>query len=150
MREFTTATTRGRAGVPNPVDIEFKLDDDVLIARAPTTGQIALFVQGGRGGGIRSIESLFEFFSDVLDDADWSKVEVKLRDGMDVDLLAEISNYLIGEWSGRPTTPRTASSRTRNGTGPRSTVKRQAAVSTSSRSRSTASSTRSNGGARRA
>ena len=53
-------------------------------------------------------------------------VEDKLRDGMDVELLAEITNFLIGEWSGRPTTLSSVSSPTRNGTGPRSTVKRPA------------------------
>ena len=103
MKEFTTAATRGKPGVGNPVPIEFKVDDDVLTARAPTTGQVALFISHGRGGGIASIESLFEFFSDILDDDDWKVMEGKLRDGMDVELLAEISNYLIGEWSGRPT-----------------------------------------------
>ena len=139
MREFSTAATRGKAGVPNPIDIEFKLDDDVLTARAPTSGQVALFVQHGRGGGVQSITSLFEFFSDVLDDHDWALVEEKLRDGMDVDLLSEISNYLIGEWSGRPTKLSSVSSPTPNGTGRKSTAKRPAAMRTTSRSRSTAS-----------
>ena len=57
MREFTTAATRGKPGVRNAVDIEFKLDDDVLTAHAPTTGQVALFIQHGRGGGMRSVTS---------------------------------------------------------------------------------------------
>lgn len=146
MREFSTAARRGRAGVPNAIDIEFKLDDATLTARAPTAGQVALFVQGGAGGGLRSIQSMFEFFSDVLDDDDWEIVHDKLRDGMDVELLAEISNYLIGEWSGRPTQPSPGSSPTPNGTGRRSTVKQPAKARTTSRSRSTASATRSNGG----
>jgi hypothetical protein len=140
MREFTTAAGRGRAGVPNAIDIEFKLDDDVMTAHAPTSGQVALFVQHGRGGGLASVTSLFEFFSDVLDDADWSKVEIKLRDGMDVELLSQIANYLIGEWSGRPTKLSSVSSGTANGTGRRSTAKQPAKVArTTSRSRSTAS-----------
>jgi len=139
MREFTTAATRGKAGVTNPIEIEFKLDEDVLTAIPPTSGQVALFVQHGRSGGISSVTSLFEFFSDVLNDEDWKIVEDKLRDGMDVELLAEISSYLIGEWSGRPTKPSSVSSRTRNGTGPKSTVKRPAVARTTSRSRSTVS-----------
>jgi hypothetical protein len=139
MREFTTAATRGKAGVPNPIDIEFKLDDDVLTAHAPTSGQVVLFVQHGRGGGISSVTSLFEFFSDILNDADWKLVEDKLRDGMDVDLLSEISTYLIGEWSGRPTKRSSDSSPTRNGTGRKSTVKPPRAVRTTSASRSIAS-----------
>jgi hypothetical protein len=146
MREFSTAAARGRPGVQNAVDIEFGLDDQVLTAHAPTSGQIALYVQGGRSGGLRSVTSMFEFFSDVLDDRDWRIMEAKLRDGMDVDLMVEIASYLIGEWSGRPTKLSSGSSPTRNGTGPRSTVKRQAGGRTTSRSRSTASATRSNGG----
>lgn len=147
MREFSTAATRGKPGLKNAIEIEFKLDDDVLTARPPTTGQVALFVQKGRGGGIRSVESMFVFFSDVLDDKDWKVVEAKLQDGMDVELLGEISNYLIGEWSGRPTGLSSGSSPTRNGTGSRSTGKRQAGGrTTTSRSRSTVSATRSNGG----
>lgn len=146
MREFSTAATRGKAGVVNAVDIEFKLDDKVLTAHAPTTGQVALYVQSGRAGGIRTVTSLFEFFSDILDDTDWEVVRECLRDGMDVELLATISSHLIGEWSGRPTSLSSASSPTPNGTGRRSTAKRQAAVRTTSRSRSTASATRSNGG----
>lgn len=139
MREFETAATRGKAGVTNAIDIEFKLDGDVLTAHPPTSGQVALFVQHSRSGGIATVTGLFEFFSDILDDDDWAKVENKLRDGMDVELLADISNYLIGEWSGRPTKPSSVSSRTRNGTGPKSTAKRPAAVRTTSRSRSTVS-----------
>ena len=139
MREFSTAATRGKVGVPNAVDIEFKLDDEVMTAHAPTSGQVALFIQHGRFGGIQSVTSLFEFFSDVLDDADWRKVEAKLRDGMDVDVLSEIVNYLIGEWSGRPTRLSSVSAPTPNGTGRRSTAKRQAVARTTSPSRSTAS-----------
>jgi len=139
MKEFSTAANRGKAGVPNAIDIEFMLDEDLLTAHPPTSGQVALFIQHGRGGGISSVTSLFEFFSDVLGEDDWKKVEDKLRDGMDVELLANISNYLIGEWSGRPTNRSSASTPTRNGTGPKSTAKRPAAVRTTSRSRSTVS-----------
>ena len=146
MREFETAATRGKPGVGNPAEVEFKLDEHVLTAHPPTTGQVALFIQHGRGGGLASVESMFQFFSDILDDKDWAIVEDKLRDGMDVELLASISNYLIGEWSGRPTTPSSASSPTRNGTGPRSTAKRPRGLRTTSPSRSTASATQSNGG----
>ena len=126
MREYEVA--EGRAVFNNHADIEFKLGDDVLTAKCPTTGQLSLFFRGGNRGGIRSIEALLEFFSDVLNDADWRKVENRLRDGMDIDLLSRISNDLIGEWSGRPTPLASASSSTPNGTGPKSTGKRSAVV----------------------
>lgn len=139
MKEFTTAATRGKPGVSNATDIEFKLDDDVLTAHAPTSGQIALFVQQARSGGLSSITGLFEFFSDVLSDADWKVIKEKLRDGMDVDLLSDISTYLIGEWSGRPTKQSSVSSPTPNGTGPRSTAKLPRGARTTSPSPSIAS-----------
>jgi hypothetical protein len=123
MREFEVAT--GRAVFNNSADITFKLGDDEMTAKCPTTGQLSLFFRGGQKGGLRSIEALLEFFSDVLtDDRDWRKIETRLRDGMDVDVLSQISNYLIGEWSGRPISPPSVSSPTPNGTGPKSTVKR--------------------------
>jgi|KBSMisStandDraft_5_1062788.scaffolds.fasta_scaffold1265367_2 hypothetical protein len=126
MREYEVAT--GRAVFNNNADITFKLGDDEMTAKCPTTGQLSLFFHGGRSGGMRSIEALIEFFSDVLGDADWRKVEAKLRDGMDIDVLSEISNDLIGEWSGRPIRPSSVSSPTPNGTGRKSTVKRSATV----------------------
>ena len=124
MREFEVAA--GKAAFTNSSDIEFKLGDAVLTARAPTTGQLSLFFRRGNKGGLRSVESLIEFFSDVLDDRDWKTVEGLLRTGMELDVLAEISTFLIGEWSGRPTKPSSASTRSPNGTGLKSTVKRTA------------------------
>jgi hypothetical protein len=126
MREFEVAT--GRAVFNNNADITFKLGDDEMTAKCPTTGQLSLFFRGGTRGGLSSIGALIEFFSDVLEDADWRKVETRLRDGMDVEVLSEISNFLIGEWSGRPIRPSSVSSPTPNGTGPKSTGKRSAVV----------------------
>ena len=136
MREFEVAI--GRAGVPVAETIKFKLGKDTLSAKPPTTGQLALFLRGGRELGFESISSLFEFMSDVLDDADWRKVEGHLRDGLDVNILSNIAAYLIGEWSGRPTVPSSNSSPTRSTTGRRSTAKqRSRVVKTSSSSPST-------------
>lgn len=124
MREFEVAA--GRAVFKNDADIQFKLGDNVLTAKAPTTGQLTLFFQGGLRGGLRSVEGLLEFFSDILSDRDWRIVENHLRDGMDIDVLSNISTYLIGEWSGRPTLPLSVSTPSPNGTGPKSTGKRAA------------------------
>ena len=126
MREFEAAV--GRAVFNNDQSIQFKLGDDVLTAKSPTTSQLALFFRGGQKGGINSISALIEFFSDVLDDADWRKVETRLRDGMDIDVLNHISSYLIGEWSGRPIPLPSVSSPSPNGTGRKSTGKRSATV----------------------
>ena len=129
----------GTGGFKRGFDWEPYGNQHVLGARIYNDAPHAIYAELGRGGGISSVTSLFEFFSDVLGEDDWKKVEDKLRDGMDVELLANISNYLIGEWSGRPTNRSSASTPTRNGTGPKSTAKRPAAVRTTSRSRSTVS-----------
>jgi len=146
MREYEVAV--GRAVIVDAKDIQFKLGKDVLTAKSPTTGQLALFLRSGRGLGLGAVEGLLEFVSDILNDRDWRRVENHLRDGLDVNILSNIVNDLIGEWSGRPTTPSPASSPTPKGTGRRSTVKpRSTAKANSSRSRSTASATSSSGGA---
>ena len=132
MREFEVAV--GRAAFNNSGDVQFKLGKDVLTAKAPTTGQLTLFFRGGQKGGLRSVESLMEFFSDLLDDKDWKIIENHLRDGMDLTVLSDISAYLVAEWSGRPTRPSSDSTPSPNGTGPKSTAKRSskaAAASTS-------------------
>ena len=124
MREYEVAI--GRGVFNNSDDITFKLGDHEITAHCPTASQLALFFRGGARGGMNSIASLIEFFSDVLDDADWRRIEGLLRDGLDMEVLSTISNDLIGEWSGRPIKPSSVSSPTRNGTGPKSTVKRSA------------------------
>lgn len=119
MREFEVAA--GRSAVPNPVAISFKLGGREMTAKAPTAAQLALFVSSGRGGGLRSVQGLLSFFGDVVDDRDWRRIEELLHDGMDIDVLSEIANYLIEEWSGRPTLPSSGSSSPPNGTGRSST-----------------------------
>jgi hypothetical protein len=126
MREFEVAV--GRSVFNNDAEIEFKLGQHTLTAKCPTTGQLTLFLQGGTKGGLNSVQSLVEFFSDILSDRDWRIMENHLRDGMDIEVLSEINSYLIGEWSGRPIQLPSDSSPTPNGTGPKSTAKRDAKV----------------------
>lgn len=145
MKEFEVAI--GNAAIKDAKTIKFKLGKDTLTAQPATTGQLALFLRSGsRGTGFSSVTALMEFVSDILDDKDWARVEDHLRDGLDINVLSEIVNYLIGEWSGRPTTPSSGSSSTRTAIGRRSTAKPRSTVKTSSRSPSTVSATSSNGG----
>lgn len=146
MREFSTAANRGRAAFKDADVIEFMLDDRVLTAHAPTAGQLALFMQDARGGPMRFVAALIDFFQHVLSDEDWAYVENLLAEGMDVDDLSDIYTYLLEDWSGRPTQRSSGSTPTRSGTGQRSTVKRQPKATTRSSSRSTASATSSSGG----
>ena len=119
MREFAIAA--GRAALVKDEPITYKLGDRELTANPPSVGQLALFVMSGRGMGLGSVTGMLEFLSDVTSDKDWRYIQDKLRDGLDITVLSEVTNYLIGEWSGRPTGLSIDSSPTPNGTGPSST-----------------------------
>jgi hypothetical protein len=137
MKQFRTAARRGQAAVPNAVDIqfEFEVDEDdfrVLTAHPPTSGQVALFLSARLEGGVRTVQALFDLLAATLDQRDYDLIEAQLHDGLDIQVIAEIVEYLIEEWGARPTKPRSASSSSRKTTGARSTAKRLNAVSTTS------------------
>jgi len=128
MRQFKTAAHRGTPAVPNPVDIPFQWDEEVLTAHAPSSGQLALLLSHMADGTFRldSIGALFDFLKGVLDDGDYDIIHTDLQQGLDVQLIVELIEALIEEWSARPTTPAVVSSRSRQSTGRRSTAKRAA------------------------
>lgn len=135
MRQFTTAAKRGVSGVNNPVDIPFEWEVREgefveMVAHPPTTGQLALFMSGG-GKGIANIRALFEFLSTVLDDADYTIIEGQLRDGLDLQVIIDVVQYLSSEWSARPTQLASDSSPSPPSTGRRSTVRPLPTASTS-------------------
>lgn len=136
-KQFGTAARRGQAAVPNAIDIAFDFEvgtDEwkTLTAHPPTSGQVALFLSQQGQGGVSTVTALFDFLAAVLDQADYDVIEAQLREGLDVGVITEIIEYLIEEWGARPTQRPSASSRSRNGTGRRSTVKPLNAVSTTS------------------
>lgn len=128
MKSFETSSRRGKAAVVNPIDIEFELDGAKLTAHPPTTGQLGLFIGGNAEGGMKTIQSLFRFLRAVLDDASYKLVEDKLQEGVEISVLTDIIEYLVAEWSGRPTTRSSASSPSRKTTGTSSTAKRRSTV----------------------
>lgn len=130
MREFTTAARRGDPAVSNPVPVAFKFDDREMVAQPPTTGQLVLMIMEQGKGGTATITGLFDFLSSVLSDDDYKVIENALHDGVDILVISEIANYLIGEWSGRPTGSSPGSSGSQPSTGRRSTVKPRVAAAT--------------------
>lgn len=114
----------------NDVDITFQIDGDELIAHPPTSGQLALFLTG-TGGGVGAVQSMFDFLDAVLDEEGVDIVREKLQEGVELALITDIINYLIEEWTARPTKSSTASTASRKSTGSRSTAKpRKKAAST--------------------
>lgn len=142
MRQFTTAARRGAAAVRNPVDVtfEFEVREGEFVemtAHAPTTGQLALFMAHQLDAGSGAVRAMFNLLSAVLDPRDYRIVEQQLHEGLDVVVVTEVVQYLIEEWSARPTLPPSDSATSPPTTGSRSTGKPLAVVSNSSTSRST-------------
>src|SRR5262245_48553561 len=126
MRQFQTAAKRGAAGVSNAVDITFEYEVREgefveMTAHPPTTGQLALFMSGN-GKGMANVRALFEFLATVLVDDDYAIIEGQLRDGLDLQVIIDLVQFLSSEWSARPTAPPSVSSRSRRSTGRQSTV----------------------------
>lgn len=127
MQEFKTAV--GRVAFNEGKDIRFTIDDREMTAHPPTTGQLALFM---RTDGVRAVPQLLSFLSDVLEPNDWRWCEARIHQGVGVEVFAEVTTWLIGEWAGRPTLPATGSSDTPSDTGGSSTEKQPAKVAASS------------------
>ncbi|RPJ77445.1 MAG: hypothetical protein EHM24_00085 [Acidobacteria bacterium] len=125
MKQFKTAAHRGSPAVPNAVDIQFQWDEETLTAHAPSSGQLALLLSNMVDGNFRleSLGALFDFLKGVLDDEDYAVIHADLQQGLDIQLIVELIEALIEEWSVRPTTPAVVSSRSRPTTGRRSTAR---------------------------
>jgi hypothetical protein len=125
MRQFSTAAHRGKAAVPNAVDIQFQWDDEVLTAHAPASGQLALLLSSMVDGRVQlsSLAALFDFLAAVMDEEDFAVIRADLQDGVDVEIVVDLIQGLMEEWSARPTTPAPASSPSRTPTGKRSTAR---------------------------
>jgi hypothetical protein len=142
IKQFHTAARRGEGAVNNPVDIPFEWEVREgefveMIAKAPTTGQLALFFTHQTDAGTGGIRALFDFLSSVLSDAHYKIIEDQLHDGLDVAVVIEVVQYLTQEWSARPTKKPPSSSGSRRNGGRSSTAKQLSAVSTTSPSPST-------------
>lgn len=98
-----------------------------MTAHPPTTGQIALFL-GHQGSGAAGVRAMFELLQAVLDEADYAIIENQLRDGLDVQVIVELVQYLTEEWSGRPTSPPSVSPTSPSSTGSPSTDRPLAAI----------------------
>jgi hypothetical protein len=137
MKQFNTAARRGRSAVTNPADIDFEFEVRegeyvTMTAKAPTTGQLALFFGHQLDSGTGSVRAMFDLLSAVLDQRDYDIIEQQLHTGLDVEVVVEMVQYLVSEWAARPTTPPPGSSPSRRTTGSQSTAKQRNAASTTS------------------
>jgi hypothetical protein len=107
LKEFSTAANRVTEG-DEPEPIEFGLDGVLCKAYYPKDGQVAvLMATGGKhSSDADQIAGVINFFVGVLDDDSHSYIVGRLLDRKDPFGLTEVQNiieWLMEQWSGRPT-----------------------------------------------
>lgn len=135
MKEFTTAAERAAETDEDEVAFEFTIDGQLCRAFRPNDGQLAVLVAttGRHSSGAEQVAGVVNFFVSVLDEASHSYVVSRLLDRRhplpvqgDPDEgtvgLQDIMEWLIEQWSGRPTESRSDSASSPPSTGSRSTA----------------------------
>lgn len=135
VKEFTTALKE----LTEPQDEEgwdFTVDGQVLHAYPPDPAQLAvLMASTGRHTQIHTqIAGTINFFVEVMDEASAGYLERRLLDRNDpfgLEEVTEIMEWMIEEWTGRPTQPPSVSTRSRRSGGPKSTPRTTRSTSSS-------------------
>lgn len=125
MREFTTAVEEVVEGDEDH-GIEFKVDGVTCRAYRPGDGQLAVLMATTtkHSSEQEQIAGIINFFVAVLDDETHSYIVSRLLDRRDRFGIAQVQNimeWLIEQWSGRPTKSPTGSTPSREPDGQRST-----------------------------
>lgn len=131
VKEFVTAAkaTEGEETGVLGSDLVVTVDGREILFFAPTEGQLALFMAGASDSTsqVGSIASTINFFFSLLDDENVRYFKVRLFDRRDpfsaVDVV-DIVEYLVGEWSARPTKQPSDYMPSQSSTGQRSTARR--------------------------
>jgi hypothetical protein len=105
VKEFTTAVER--VDGDDERGFEFKVDGVLCTAYRPTESQLAvLMATTGRHSSVEEqIAGYINFFVAVLDDASHHYVVSRLLDRknpLPIEVVQNIIEWLISEWSGRP------------------------------------------------
>lgn len=108
MQEFNTAVKE----VTGETDegIAFKIDGEELRAYKPSDGQLAMLMASlGRGSSeTDSVAGVINFFVKVLDSSGAKYIENRLLDrddNFELEQVEKVMEWLVGQWSGRPTQP---------------------------------------------
>jgi hypothetical protein len=130
VREFKTAGRRAATVIEDAEPIEFKVDGDVFTAYPPTAGQMAMMLaaQADSRDVPENVAGVIDFFDGLLDDEGRDTFRRRLLDRddpFDFDMVNEIMEGLMEEWSARPTKSPSVSATSQRSGGPRSTAKRR-------------------------
>lgn len=132
MKQFKSAA-RSTAAVTNPVELDFEWDDTEFHAQPPSTGQLVLLMAVDENAPHSVLlRCCLEFFEGILGEDDYAALRDNIKNGGDINVLGEIMEWLVAEWSARPTKSRSASPRSPRSTGRKSTAKPRTEVSAAS------------------
>lgn len=127
MREFVTAANEAAetpedkaAGTP------FTVDGREYRAFKPQDGQLAVLMAttGRHSSQAEMVSGLINFFVNVLDEESHHHIIDRLLDRNDkfgIEQVQEIMEWMVEEWSGRPTRSPSVSTSSQSSTGPTST-----------------------------
>jgi len=139
MKSFSTAAKAAghQKDLPIMEDVEFEHDERTVKAFSPTGPQLALFLAawGDTAEESHRMVDTINFFSSRFSREDASYFRRRLNDPddpFDFEAMSDILVWLIEEWSGRPTTSPSDSSRWPQPTGSVSTAGPQDAALTPS------------------
>jgi len=106
IKEFTTAAKTAAGQIEDP--IEFSLDDQTLRAYRPTEGQMALLMMalGRHTSEATKVAGAIDFFVSIMDQPSYTYLADRLQSRDNPIALEEIipvMEWIVEEWSGRPT-----------------------------------------------
>lgn len=135
MKEFTTAARRIEGEQEDSrYGLEFKIDGEELHALTePSDGQMAILMASISRHNRQNtqIAGVINFFVSVMDPFTHSYITERLLDPEDDFGMAEVQDileWLVEEWTGRPTPPPSVSTRSRNNGGRKSTQRTPAST----------------------
>jgi hypothetical protein len=141
VREFKTAGRRATSAFGDEAEpITFTIDGEEFTAYPPSTGAMAMMLaaQAESRDVTENVAGLIDFYDGILDEAGRERFRERLMDRddpFDFEMVNEIVEGLMEEWSGRPTRSPSASSTSQRSGGSKSTAKRRPTARTSSPSR---------------
>ncbi len=133
MKQFQVAATE--SVLENPVELDFELAGYQYVAYPPSSGQITLLLatQAGGATGPEIANAMLRFLLGVFGDEQYKVFEDGLNDrSIDMEVVMEVIQWMIEEWSTRPTPSASVSSQRSAATTKRSTAKKPARAKTPS------------------
>jgi hypothetical protein len=146
VKKFTTAEELPEE---RQKTVTFDLDGTSMTARKPKTYAMVDMANAADGDSLTQVKALIQFMNEVLDEKSRGHIQHRMADPddtFDLEDLAPISNWLMEQFTGRPTTRSRASAARPRKTGSASTARARSQASTRSTSRRSASATSSKSG----